>query len=103
MCIRDKLEIRDKQWNLNKNTEYFIHENIFQNAVCNLLSILPMPQCDSQFLPSCRCFPRGVVGDGDGWQWQVGPAGKLAPGAYSEPPQGRPSQPLRRQRQRKYP
>ena len=28
------------QWNLNRNTHFFIHENVFENVVCEMAAIL---------------------------------------------------------------
>ena len=41
--LRNKL-----QWNFNRNSNIFIHENAFENVVCEMASILSRPQCDNQ-------------------------------------------------------
>ena len=33
------------QWNLNRNSYIFIHENAFQNVVWKMVAISPRPQC----------------------------------------------------------
>ena len=33
------------QWNFNRNSNIFIHENAFENVVCNIASISSRPQC----------------------------------------------------------
>ena len=38
--LRNKL-----QWNSNRNSNIFIHENALENVVCEMASILPPPQC----------------------------------------------------------
>ena len=49
------------QWNLNRNSNIFIQENAFENAVCEMAPILSRPQCDiwrhwefSCWQPPCR-------------------------------------------------
>ena len=38
--LRNKL-----QWNLNRNSNIFIHDNALQNVVCQMASVLSRPQC----------------------------------------------------------
>ena len=38
--LRNKL-----QWNLNRNSNIFIHENAFESVVCEMATILSRPQC----------------------------------------------------------
>ena len=38
--FRDKL-----QWNFNRKSNIFIHENAFEDVVCEMASILSLPQC----------------------------------------------------------
>ena len=33
------------QWNLNQNSYIFIHENAFENVVCEMVAVLFRPQC----------------------------------------------------------
>ena len=33
------------QWNLKQNSHIFIHENAFENVVCQMTEILSRPQC----------------------------------------------------------
>ena len=33
------------QWNINRNSYIFIHENALENVVCKMASILSRPQC----------------------------------------------------------
>ena len=40
--LRNKL-----QWNFNRNSNIFIHENALQNVVCEMASNLSRPQCDN--------------------------------------------------------
>ena len=40
------LDLKNKlQWNSNQNTQFFIHENAFENVVCEMAAILSEPQC----------------------------------------------------------
>ena len=34
-----QLDLYEKQWNLNQNTDFFIKENIFENVVCEMVDI----------------------------------------------------------------
>ena len=46
------LNLRNKiQWNLKRNSCIFIQENAFQNVVCEMASILPLPQCVNSLHP----------------------------------------------------
>ena len=36
------------QWNVNRNSNIFIHENAFESVVCEMVSILSRPQCVNQ-------------------------------------------------------
>ena len=37
------------EWNFNQNTNIFIHENAFENTVCETMAILFRPQCVNIF------------------------------------------------------
>ena len=42
-CLLDHME--QFQWNFNRNSNIFIHENEFQSVVCEMAPILSRPQC----------------------------------------------------------
>ena len=42
-CLLDLCE--ETEWHSDQNTNYFIEENAFENAVCKISAILPWPQC----------------------------------------------------------
>ena len=40
-----KLNLKNKlQWNVNQNSYIFTQENVFENVVCEVAAILPLPQ-----------------------------------------------------------
>ena len=43
------------QWNFNQNFNIFIQENAFQSIVCEMVSILPRPQCVKLRVPTACC------------------------------------------------
>ena len=50
--------LRNKfQWNLHPNSYIFIHENAFENAVCEMTAILSWPQCVIGRQILVRCAP----------------------------------------------
>ena len=40
------------QWNINRNSYIFIHENALENVVCEMASILSRPQCVNELMLS---------------------------------------------------
>ena len=47
------------QWNINENSNIFIQNNAFENAVCKMTAILSWPQCDNTFM----AYVDGLVQD----------------------------------------
>ena len=46
--------LRNKfQWNRKRNSYILIQENVFENVVCEIASILPRPQCVNRSLSTC--------------------------------------------------
>ena len=52
LLIRPKL-----QWNVNRTSNIFIHENAFDGVVCEMASILSRPQCVNSSLPRTFQMP----------------------------------------------
>ena len=53
--LRNKL-----QWNFNRNSNIFIQENVLENGVCEMASILSRPQCVNSFMLFLRCLFTGT-------------------------------------------
>ena len=49
--LRNKL-----QWNLNRNSNIFMQENIFENVVWKMAAILSRPQCVILLVHMCKIF-----------------------------------------------
>ena len=44
-------QLRNKlQWNFNRNSNIFIHENALENVICEMDSILSRPQCVNAYI-----------------------------------------------------
>ena len=54
-CNIVNLTLRNKlQWNFNRNWNIFIQENVFENIVCEMASIMCRPQCVNILTPSLQ-------------------------------------------------
>ena len=52
--LRNKL-----QWNFNKKTKLFIHENASENIICKKVAILSRGRCDNSLKPDDVCVWNG--------------------------------------------